>query len=403
MDEVFLLLFVHKKKSSPCLASWDCHRRPGGRLCRGNAQGRGFIGTPAGDHVIPGGDRRRGIGVAARQGERAARGEAAAWGRREHGWGGAVDRHEFAGLPVDVGEGVGEAHGVRVERAFEHFAHAAGFDDDAGVHHGDAVAGIGDDGHVVSDQDHGEAEAGLEFADDVEHLALDDDVQRGDGFVGDDQGRVEGEGQSNRGALAHAAGELVRVVGQADRVEADEAEEFFGAGLGGGAGEAAAFDQDFEHLGAQALDRVERVHRGLRHEGQAAPADLALLGFGEGDEVGAFEDDFSAGDTAGIGQDAHDGAAHGGFAAAGFADQAEDGAGLDGEAGAVDGTGDAGAGAVMDLEIFDGKEAHLSASLGNRSFSEPREIMKPARTMDMMAKPGGANQFHAPRPSAWLA
>ena len=46
---------------------------------------------------------------------------------------------------------------------------------------------------------------------------------------------------------------------------------------------------------------------------------------------------------------------------------------------------------------------HGSASFGNSSFSEPREIRNPASTISTIATPGGVNQFHAPRPSAWLA
>jgi hypothetical protein len=50
-----------------------------------------------------------------------------------------------------------------------------------------------------------------EVAQQVEDLGLDGDVERGGGLVGDEQARVAGERHGDHDALAHAAGELVRV------------------------------------------------------------------------------------------------------------------------------------------------------------------------------------------------
>jgi adenylate cyclase len=52
------------------------------------------------------------------------------------------------------------------------------------------------------------------------------------------------------------------------------------------------------------------------------------------------------------------------------------------------------------VQVADGEESHCSASFGNSSRSEPREIRKSASTISTIAVPGGVNQFHAPRPSA---
>ncbi len=54
--------------------------------------------------------------------------------------------------------------------------------------------------------------AGAEFAHQVDDLGLHGDVERGGRLVGDQQIRPAGERNGDHHALAHAAGELVRVV-----------------------------------------------------------------------------------------------------------------------------------------------------------------------------------------------
>jgi hypothetical protein len=234
---------------------------------------RGATAAPAGSDVVGGNrfQRRRG-GVAGWLGERAARGEAATGRRIEQGGRRALDRHQGDVGVADVREGVRQAHRVGVERRFKHRRDGAGLDDLAGIHHRHPIAGIGDHRHVVGHQDHRQVQPMLEIAQHVEHLALHDHVERGDRFVGDHQRRLQRQRQCDRGALTHAAAELVREVGQAARVEPDQAHQFLGAGLRDGAGQAAAVTKHLQHLRAEPLHRIERVHRGLRHEGHAAPA-----------------------------------------------------------------------------------------------------------------------------------
>ena len=89
----------------------------------------------------------------------------------------------------------------------------------AGIHHRDAVGDLGDDAEIVGDEEHAHAALALELAQQVEDLRLDGDVERGRRLVGDEQRRVAGERHGDRGALAHAAGELVRILaGAASRV-----------------------------------------------------------------------------------------------------------------------------------------------------------------------------------------
>ena len=80
-----------------------------------------------------------------------------------------------------------------------------------GIHHGDAVGGLGDHAHVVGDQHHGGAVLAAEPLQQRDDLRLHRHIERGGRLVGDDQFRLGGERERKHHALAHAAGELVRI------------------------------------------------------------------------------------------------------------------------------------------------------------------------------------------------
>ena len=89
--------------------------------------------------------------------------------------------------------------------------------DPAGVHDGDLVGRLRDDAEVVRDEDDGGAVLALELADQVEDLRLDGDVERRRRLVGDQDLGLEDERHRDHHALAHPAGELVRVARRAAR------------------------------------------------------------------------------------------------------------------------------------------------------------------------------------------
>jgi hypothetical protein len=91
------------------------------------------------------------------------------------------------------------------------FVHRADLGNAPGVHHGHAVAGLGDHAHVVGDQHDGGARD-LQMFSAADDLRLDGHIQRRGGFVGHDQLGLGRQRQGNHHALAHAARELVRVV-----------------------------------------------------------------------------------------------------------------------------------------------------------------------------------------------
>ena len=105
-----------------------------------------------------------------------------------------------------------QAARIGMRRAVEQLGRGRLLDLAARIHHDHAAAGLGHDAEIVRDQDHGGAGALLQLQHQVEDLRLDGDVERGGRLVGDQQGRIAGERRGDHHALAHAAGELVRVV-----------------------------------------------------------------------------------------------------------------------------------------------------------------------------------------------
>ncbi len=105
----------------------------------------------------------------------------------------------------------------------------------AAVHDQHAVGDLGHDAHVVGDEDDAHLHLGLEAADQFEDLRLDRDVEGRGRLIGDEQLRLAGQGHGDHHALAHAAGELVRVAREdvARLGDAHEVEHPQGLGPGG--------------------------------------------------------------------------------------------------------------------------------------------------------------------------
>ena len=105
-----------------------------------------------------------------------------------------------------------QADRVGVRGRMDHGIDRSDLDDPARVHHRDAVAGLGDHAHVVGDEHDRGAVLLAEALQQRNDLRLDRDVERGGRLVGDDQARLAGKRQGDDDALAHAAGELVRIL-----------------------------------------------------------------------------------------------------------------------------------------------------------------------------------------------
>ena len=206
----------------------------------------------------------------------------------------------------------------------------------------------------MADEDDGAAEVALDAGQRLHHLALDDDIERGGGFIGDDDLGAQADGNRDAGALLHAAREFVRVeVGDVGG-QADGAEELGDTGFEFGAGEfQAVVAEGIRELGLDADDGVKRVHGALRHHGYPGQAQVAHAFVVQRGELGAVEADTAAGDAAGGLDHAQDGQRHGGFAGAGFAGQAQAFAGEEGEGDVVHRLHGAEGVFEFDLEAFD--------------------------------------------------
>ena len=135
-------------------------------------------------------------------------------------------------LSVESVSGVGGWNGaeqrfrVGVRGVLEDFFDGADFDDASEVHDGDLVGDVADDGEIVADEEVGEAEFFLEIFEQVEYLGLDGYVERGDRFVGDNEGGFDGECAGDADALALSSAEFIGVSIGGFGGKPDEVEEF---------------------------------------------------------------------------------------------------------------------------------------------------------------------------------
>ena len=155
--------------------------------------------------------------------------------------------------------------------------------DGVAIQHDDrAIRDLGHHAHVVGDEGDRHALLVLQQFDQLEDFGLDRDVERGRRFVRDQQLRLAGERHRDHHALAHAAGEPVRILVQARRRGRDahalqDAQRF---GLRLRAIEAAMVDQGFGDLEAEGQHRVEAGHRLLKDHRNQVAAHMAHLVFG---------------------------------------------------------------------------------------------------------------------------
>ena len=111
--------------------------------------------------------------------------------------------------------GAEQALRVGVQRRAHQGADRALLDEAAGVHHRDPVGDLAGDAEVVGHEDHAHAHLLLELAQQQQDLDLHGRVERRRGLVGQQQLRAAGQGDGDHRALAQAAGQLVRIGGQA--------------------------------------------------------------------------------------------------------------------------------------------------------------------------------------------
>ena len=349
--------------------------------------------------------------------ERAARREPAAGRRVAQVRRRARDDLERPAVGVDVREGREQLPGVRVPRPGEHLGHRALLRDAAGVHDHDPVARLGDDRQVVGDEDQRQPELGAQVLEQLEDLRLDHDVERRRRLVADDDRRVAGERHRDHRPLAHPARQLVRVAAAARLRDADQLEQLARPLPRRRLRHAQPLLDRLGDLVADALDRVEGVHRALEDDRDLAPAVAPERVLGLRHEVDAHQLDAAADDRRVRRQDPDERQRGRRLAAAGLAGDAERLAVVEPEADAVDGLDRPRLEREVGLEVLDDEERRVRVGLlgerplmrrrdghrRRRAFGLSRSSRAPpmsvnARTTRTMQTPGETYHHQAPRP-----
>ena len=130
-------------------------------------------------------------------------------------------------------------------------------DDLAQIHDRDPVGHVANDAEVVGDEEIGQAELVLNVLEQVDDLGLHGNVERRNGFVGDDQLGPQRERTGDADALTLPAGELVRKPVVVLGLQADTVEQVLHPALHLPAlGEAVQFERVTDDL-ADALARIQ--------------------------------------------------------------------------------------------------------------------------------------------------
>ena len=99
------------------------------------------------------------------------------------------------------------------------------FHDLAEIHDCDTAADVLDEPQVVGDEQVGQVQSRPQIEQQLDHLRLNRDVERRDGFVRDDERRIERQGAGDADPLPLSAAEFVRIASQMFGIEPDQVEQ----------------------------------------------------------------------------------------------------------------------------------------------------------------------------------
>src|SRR5262249_17567388 len=270
---------------------------------------------------------------------------------------------------IDPRDRAQQALRVRMQRLLEQLAHRRLLDDLGRVHDDHALRRLGDDAHVVGDEQDRHAELGLQLVEELEDLGLDRHVERGGRLVRDQEIRAAGQRHGDHHALPHAAGQLVRILLHPALGVRDVHEAQHLAGLVHRVAPAEPLVQadGLGDLLAHREDGVERGHRLLEDHRDLLAADLAHLRGGKLEEVPAVVVDLAVDDASwGLRDEPHDAERRDALAAARLADHAQRLALVDVEVHPVDGADDALVGEEVRLQSLD-----VEQSFGHGGVTSP--------------------------------
>ncbi len=213
----------------------------------------------------------------------------------------------------------------------------------------------------MGDEDDRHALFILQELDELEDLGLHGDVERGRRLVGDQQLRLAGERHRDHDALAHAAGEPMRIFVQAlaRGGHAHPLEDAQRLGLGRRPVEPAMMHQRLGDLEADGEHRVEARHRLLEDHRQLVAAHIAHLLLGELQEVAAVETDHALDPAVGGRKKPHHRECRDALAGTRFADDRD---GL--------------ARADIEGQIFDGRPPDVVDAKGDRKVADGKNGLR---------------------------
>ena len=304
----------------------------------------------------------------------------------------------------DVGQCRKEASRIGVAGPGQDLLRRALLDDDARVHHGDALRDGGDRADVVADHDDRQAEARHEVPQKIEHLRLDRDVERRRRLVGDEELGLARERHRDQDALAHPARKLMRVA-RLHPLRIPDLHLF--EQLPAAAAELSARGRrpaqrpgmGNEHVRELPPDREERVqvgHRILEDHGDLHAADPAPFRLAQIVERRGIEHHPAARAPCLLRPDAEDRAGQHRLSAPALADDAERLACGKGEIDAVEHLQRAVEGRNVEVVVLDTEKggAHRLRLRGSRMSRRPSPRRLKPSTVRKMARPGKAEYHH---------
>jgi hypothetical protein len=271
-------------------------------------------------------------------------------GQHRHGAGDGLQR---LAAPTRIGQRAQQRAGIRMLGIGEEVLRIGHLDDLAGVHQRHAMRHARDDSQVVRDQQQAQALLLLQLLEQVQHLRLDRDVQRGGGFVGDEEVGFGRQRHRDHHALLLAAAHAERVLVEAalGLGDADPAQPLDRLGARRRAPKRRMRLDGLDDLDADLHDRVQAGGRLLEDHADATAAHGTHAGLRQREQIFLVQAHVAAGDAAVLRQQPHQRERRHALAAAGFADERERLAALDGQAEAVDGLHQSEFGVERHLEV----------------------------------------------------
>ena len=164
---------------------------------------------------------------------------------------------------------------IRVAGFPEHLAHVTFLDQSAEIHHGHPVRCLGNHTQIVGDEEDRHVKLAHQILHQVDDLGLDGHIEGGCRLIGDKQLWFGGKRHGDHRPLAHTAGELEGILGEAlRRVRNSHPRQHLDGNFLGPCRVHVRMDQQlFNHLSANGDGGGKTRHRFLKDHGNRTTAD----------------------------------------------------------------------------------------------------------------------------------